>query len=283
MSKPTQDVQPMIRWPIFVTAIVVIVFWLANLKYGLTLSDKERGIFGDMFGAVNALFSGLAFAGVIYAVIMQRHEISIAKDEIAYTKKILDEQQRQLCLQNEEAKKQTFENTYFQMVSLFTEITNQIDLQRTEDAVSIVTKGKDVFPVFLARLRKIYNPPEKAMYGGHDFHAAYEEFYGKHNTELGHYFRLLFNIMNFIDSNEHIDQKFYSKILRAQLSDAETAILFYNCLSKFGVLKFKPLVEKYGLLKNVKAVDIFANELRDMYEPSAFGRRLENHEVEKGV
>jgi Putative phage abortive infection protein len=260
------------RWPIVATAIVVIVLWLANLTYAQNLPLNERGIFGDMFGAVNALFSGLAFAGVVYAVVMQRHEIAIAKEEIAYTKKILDEQQLQLSLQNAEAKKESFENTYFQMVRLFTDITNQIDLQRTENGVSIVTKGKDVFPVFLARLHKIYSPVEKALYGGHDFHAAYEESYSRHNTELGHYFRMLYNIMNFVNSNEHVDQKFYAKILRAQLSDAETAILFYNGLSAHGATKFKPLIERYGQLKNLNENDVFAKELKVFYAESAFGK-----------
>lgn len=34
----------------------------------------ERGQFGDMFGMVNALFSGLAFAGIVYTVHAQRTE-----------------------------------------------------------------------------------------------------------------------------------------------------------------------------------------------------------------
>ncbi len=34
----------------------------------------DVGAFGDMFGAVNALFSGLALAGVVYALILQDDE-----------------------------------------------------------------------------------------------------------------------------------------------------------------------------------------------------------------
>lgn len=34
-----------------------------------------RGLFGDMFGAINALFSGLAFAGLIITFLLQREEL----------------------------------------------------------------------------------------------------------------------------------------------------------------------------------------------------------------
>lgn len=37
--------------------------------------------FGDMFGAINALFSGLALAGVIYVVLMQTEDIKKQSNE----------------------------------------------------------------------------------------------------------------------------------------------------------------------------------------------------------
>ncbi|RUU25220.1 putative phage abortive infection protein [Mesorhizobium sp. M6A.T.Ce.TU.016.01.1.1] len=258
-------------WPVIVTLLLAAAAWCANLYYGLSLESDARGLFGDMFGAVNSVFSGFAFVGVIYAIFLQRHEISIAKKEIAYTKTILDEQQKQLSLQNQETKKQAFESTYFQMVRLFTDITNQIDLQKMGKSGMMVTKGKDAFPVFLERLRKAYSPLEKSLYGGHDFESSYEAFYQEHNTELGHYFRMLYNIVAFIDGAEIENQKFYAKILRAQLSDAEVAILFYNGLSQHGVQKFKPLMERYGLLKNLNERDVSVPELRERYKVSAFG------------
>jgi hypothetical protein len=35
---------------------------------------EDRSSFGSMFGAVEPIFSGLAFAGVIYAILLQRLE-----------------------------------------------------------------------------------------------------------------------------------------------------------------------------------------------------------------
>lgn len=265
--------KPTRLWPVLVALIVAIALWLANLWYGLGLGPSDRGLFGDMFGAVNALFSGMAFVGVIYAISMQRHEIAIAKAEIRFTKTILDKQQEQLTLQNQETIKKTFENTYFQLLRLLTDITNQIDLQKTNRSGNVViTKGKDTFPIFLERFKKEYSPPEKTLYGGQDFEASYEKFYDQHNTELGHYFRFLYNMVASIENSAIDNKSFYAKILRAQLSDAEVAILFYNGLGKHGVQKFKPLIEKYSLLKNVNDKDIVDQNLKAKYEASAFGR-----------
>lgn len=52
-------------------------------------SWDERGTFGDMFGAVNALFSGLALAGVIYTILLQRHELALQRKELELTREEL--------------------------------------------------------------------------------------------------------------------------------------------------------------------------------------------------
>lgn len=46
-----------------------------------------RGQVGDMFGAVNSLFSGLAFAGLIYTVCLQRKELQLQRRELALTRR----------------------------------------------------------------------------------------------------------------------------------------------------------------------------------------------------
>ena len=54
---------------------VVVLVWLFS---GILLIDQpERGTLGDMFGAVNSLFSGLAFAGLIYTILLQKNELAL--------------------------------------------------------------------------------------------------------------------------------------------------------------------------------------------------------------
>lgn len=59
----------------------IIKFCTQNLNWQI------RGTVGDTFGALNTLFSGLAFAGVIITIIMQRNELSLQRDEMIETRK----------------------------------------------------------------------------------------------------------------------------------------------------------------------------------------------------
>jgi hypothetical protein len=59
---------------LWVTAGLVLWFAFPNLE--------ERGQFGDMFGAVNALFSGLAMGGVVFAILLQRRELRLQREEL---------------------------------------------------------------------------------------------------------------------------------------------------------------------------------------------------------
>lgn len=64
-------------------AVVVILLWLllGFLWYAFS-PVSEAGTFGDSFGMVNALFSGLAFAGVVLAIIIQVVELRVTWEEI---------------------------------------------------------------------------------------------------------------------------------------------------------------------------------------------------------
>jgi hypothetical protein len=47
-----------------------------------------------MFGAANALFSGFAFAGVIFAILLQRRELALQREELRFTRVELENQLR---------------------------------------------------------------------------------------------------------------------------------------------------------------------------------------------
>ncbi len=48
-------------------------------------------------------------------------------------------------------------------------------------------------------------------------------------------------------------------------------LLFYNCLSSRGSEKFKPLVQRYALLKTLPNDTLPSDELLHAYAPEAFG------------
>ena len=70
---------------VFVLLILVVYgFVVMNL-----VPNDRHGTFGDTFGGATALFSGLAFAGMFYAVIMQSKELELQREELAHTRKEL--------------------------------------------------------------------------------------------------------------------------------------------------------------------------------------------------
>lgn len=68
--------------PFVVSGVAVFLIWVLSwaLVYVAFSSQADRGQFGDMFGAVNSLFSGLAFAGVGIALLLHLTEISKAHE-----------------------------------------------------------------------------------------------------------------------------------------------------------------------------------------------------------
>jgi len=72
--------------------LLVIVIWgVSAILIMVFLSEwSDRGTFGDLFGAVNALFSALAFAVLIYTIVLQREEIKQNREEIVLNRKELE-------------------------------------------------------------------------------------------------------------------------------------------------------------------------------------------------
>ena len=55
-------------------------------------------------------------------------------------------------------------------------------------------------------------------------------------------------------------------MVRAQLSKYELLLLYYNCLSDVGE-KFRPLVERYDLLKMVNTTELLDEAHMGRYRP----------------
>jgi len=88
-----------------------------------------------------------------------------------------------------------------------------------------------------------------------EFEMFYYPFDG-HSTRLGHYYRHLFQTVSFIvDSGNNLtyETKYkYLKLLRAQLSDHEQTLLYYNGLASFGREWFtREYFSEYRMIKNI--------------------------------
>ena len=114
-----------------------------------------------------------------------------------------------------------------------------------------------------------------------NYESIYMLLYKQLDTNLGHYFRNLYRIIKMIDdqyfhdrheNSKNFEERYYfASIVRAQLSDYEVKWLFFNGLNEHGKIKFKPLIEKYALLKILdNSNDSIIQVLKPLYKESAF-------------
>jgi len=115
--------------------------------------------------------------------------------------------------------------------------------------------GRDCFSRFSYEFDQTFQRVRR-KYSGGDFRneckEAFSTFYDSRQSNVDHYFRTLYHIVRFVDSSEVEDKSVYINFLKAQLSSLELKLLFYNCLGEMGSTKFKTLIQKHGLLDNLR-------------------------------
>jgi len=85
----------------FTICLLIVLTTIAYFFIFNTKSFEKRGTFGDMFGALTAVFSGFAFAGVIITILMQMKELELTRREL---KKSADAQEKSQEALNEQLK-----------------------------------------------------------------------------------------------------------------------------------------------------------------------------------
>ena len=302
---------------VVVALIVVLAIYFVALSemdkvivfFRGALGDKEneaRGLFGDSTGAINTLFSSLAFAGVILTIYWQIQESSKNKEE--------------------DHRKQ-FEDVFFRMAGNFEQIIAGLRIEAKDSdlfdfnslwnslgsnnpvQVSSVNNGPMTSPsmTVVHSAQSVVTTPqtqrERIVKEGREvFQFLYEQqkkegismnqaieqagidgYEGFMQGELDHYFRYFYRILRYIDDSKLIDseQKYsYATILRAHLSIYELLLMYYNGLSEAGCDRLKPLMERYSMLDNMREEKLVFGSVKDervvlglddYYADSAFG------------
>jgi Putative phage abortive infection protein len=255
---------------------------------------EEMGQWGDFLGGtLNPILTFLTVAGLLYTIMLQRSELRLSREELVLTRKELKTSAEALQDQNESMKQQRFESTLFSMIGVLNQIIGQMDVSefRFNPDGEDVSRGRDSFSALERKLASIYGfrawthdpydeliNPEKPWGGSrevlypHDRERilqAYSHFYDQHAPDLGHYFRVLFNIFMFIRASEY-KNPIYQKILRAQLSNQELFILYYNCSSPIGE-KFRELAVEFALFDNMETKRLIRADHIKLLPKEAFG------------
>lgn len=260
-----------------VVLCILIGYALLIIKY---IDDWEhRGLFGDLFGAVNALFSGLAFAGLIITIRQQHKDLDYQRQAIEQTNEEMQNQTEEFEKQNATFKKQQFENTFFKMLEVQQNIVNDLfaadshkeyitednpnNLGRLQNEVLIRDeyRGRNLFYYVFQRCEHYVEVDDSGIKRRISVNGLREVIYRKGKshfddyyttTVFDHYFRHIYTILKFITENDWLgkdSQYQYATFVRATLSRYELVMLYYN---GFFHPKMKKMMEKYCLLNNLR-------------------------------
>ena len=252
------------------SVIMYASFWLIKwVAFGLRwgTSSTELGEFGDQFGSINAVFSGLAFFAVIATLYLQYRELRSQHQDSLESKR--------------QDRVQQFERTFLQMLDILREQRDglrgyvhkqakwyiepsTVAFGERESANHIGKSGSEMFECIAVWVReRDKRVAENPIQNGPHFSPvelyenAYQFFF---RNQLGAYFRVLYRMMVVLDreiesgvfnepSQRQSAEDLY-KVLRAQMSESELAITFLNCQTKYGA-QLKPLADKYRLFDNL--------------------------------
>ncbi|GFD87120.1 hypothetical protein KUL150_31790 [Alteromonas sp. KUL150] len=173
-------------------------------------SIANAALLGDSFGIVNSLFSGLAFAGLIVTILIQR-------EELKETREIF--------------KSQKFEDAFYRLLDVYNRNLNDITIKSDKKTLAGV-----------AGLSFQLNKLQESM-------QCYSSFLNQRDEELVYRYELIQNINSILtpqsrylgtiesilnlvdtglDSNE--ESHSYIMIVSSQLTVHEVKYLFYQCL-----------------------------------------------------
>jgi hypothetical protein len=209
----------------------VLLLWVLCWCLSIRFIDSftERGQFGDMFGAVNALFSGLAFGGIILTILLQKEELKLQRQELKLQRTEMQETRKEFIEQNKNLRIQRFENTFFNMISIHHELVeglkssdrNHLGRQTFMEIINIWNsslfqeKILDYEPSFFPKYTKSFR----------------DYFSGGQLYSYSHYLQSLKSLYNLIKLSELVpteeEKEYYFGILKSYISYPERRFLFY--------------------------------------------------------
>lgn len=141
--------------------VAIATPWLIDqLQCRVYGSDLEPSAFGDQFGFSNAIFSALAFAGFLVALLMQHSELKVQNQEVADTKVALQETRDQAKKQVDALQAQIRDARYFAMIESFRSLRDEMQIaQKLEYTVlNIENESRRLMGMVLADAGDTSNP-----------------------------------------------------------------------------------------------------------------------------
>lgn len=181
------------------------------------------------------------------------------------------EQRKQFELSETSHKIASFEDTFFNIMSLLSDVRRTtIESLKNHDINSIegyyykfvsyfiAVKKSSIVEEYFKELASDNTIDSVVDAAKHEVGLCYKEFVDKAEGNIGYFFRYIFNTIRFVKEQDGsiITKQRYINLLQSQLSDEELALLFYDAISPYGKNKngesvFFDMLEASEMLENI--------------------------------
>lgn len=167
--------------------------------------------------------------------------------------------------------KQSFDEIFIKMLELHTEYLNRVAYEETGNGITILGRRK-VFESLYDHLKAHYKEAGGTGQGDElsRIQNAYESFNNRFIEVTGPFIKHVYYLLRYVDDKNFLsmeEKTHYSRMIRTELSQYESLLLFYTGLSRRGNPKLKPLLEKYSVLSQIKHVrkELFHDDHTEFY------------------
>lgn len=204
--------------------IIIIKTWPID-EYSIS----KAGTFGDSFGALNSLFTGLGFAGLLITIFLQREDLKLTRMELSETR-------AEIKLQSRTFQQQQFEESFYRLLTLYRDNLTQLSI-KSEGSSNVRVHGIDALSLLQQKFDDACGAAGIMMFPSNSNNNDKDDYtYWLYKTSSMIFFRqtryteTLNSILSLIESECFLSEKreHYLKILSSQFTIYEIKFLFYQ-------------------------------------------------------
>lgn len=236
----------------FVSLIVFLVFFLVDEKLSFGKIDSAKfGQYGDIVGGfIGALW---ALSGVILfylALIEERKSRKLNETDFEIKLENYKEEHNRIIIEQ-------FENTFYNLLNLYFQVRKDIDKDiYTKQGEKLIYEktvhGVDSFKFLYVDTFSNHYKRNVASGNSHFtiINTAFHRTYYDNEVDLGHYFRTLNNLLEYIISKSHFGD-FYYYLFRDSISSYELSLIFYYSISDLIPINIGKQMIEYNFFNNI--------------------------------
>ncbi len=247
------------KWIVYflLAAFVVVILWIAIGLNGYFITENGS-ISNDQFGAVSALFSGLAFAGLIVTMIMQKKELEFQREELELTHREIIGQREQLENQYNVMKQDSYDQELSNIIELKNRYLESISFIENADARN--EKKWSGTEAQKRIIRIITNYLLRNLEMDHSRLVAWiSSFYIDQHIDLLYYTRI-----TAITINKGADSSRYTDLVGSIISNYDLIMLYYYSIFAAAEDRYKMMVIEANIRSQVISLNLLQNNITSL-------------------